>query len=64
MVVCGDDAGAKAEVTQLLKQGFGWKDVIDLGEITNARGSEMWLPLWVRLYGALQTPMFGMKITR
>jgi predicted dinucleotide-binding enzyme len=63
MVVCGNDAGAKAKVTELL-QSFGWKDVIDLGDITNARGTEQWLPLWVRLYGALKTPMFGMKIVR
>jgi len=64
MVVCGNDAMAKQEVTRLLKDGFGWRDVIDLGDITNARGSEMWLPLWVRLYGALGTPMFGMKVVR
>ncbi|MBS1124681.1 MAG: hypothetical protein H6Q90_6909, partial [Deltaproteobacteria bacterium] len=64
MVVCGNDAGAKAEVTRILKAWFGWKDVVDLGDITNARGSEMFLPLWVRLYGALQTPMFNIKIVR
>ncbi|MFN0249646.1 MAG: NADPH-dependent F420 reductase [Kofleriaceae bacterium] len=64
MFVCGNDAGAKAEVTRILKEGFGWKDVVDLGDITNARGSEMWLPLWVRLYGALKTPMFGLKVVR
>ena len=64
MVICGNDAAAKAQVTSILKEWFGWKDVVDLGDITNARGSEMWLPLWVRLYGALNTPMFGMKIVR
>jgi 8-hydroxy-5-deazaflavin:NADPH oxidoreductase len=64
MVVCGNDAAAKTEVTRVLKEWFGWKDVIDLGDITNARGSEMWLPLWVRLYGVLKTPMFGMKVVR
>jgi predicted dinucleotide-binding enzyme len=64
MVLCGNDAGAKAEVTRILKEWFGWKDVIDLGDISNARGSEMWLALWVRLYGALGTPMFGMKVVR
>jgi 8-hydroxy-5-deazaflavin:NADPH oxidoreductase len=64
MVICGNDAAAKGEVTQILKQWFGWNDVVDLGDITNARGSEMFLPLWVRLYGALQTPMFGIKIVR
>lgn len=64
MFVSGNDAAAKAEVTTLLTQGFGWKDVIDLGDISMARGTEMWLPLWVRLYGKLQTPMFNLKIVR
>jgi predicted dinucleotide-binding enzyme len=64
MIVCGNDAAAKTEVTRILTEWFGWKDVIDLGDITNARGMEMWLPLWVRLYGALKTPMFGIKIVR
>jgi hypothetical protein len=64
MLVCGNDAGAKAEVTRILKEWLGWKDVIDLGDISNARGAEMWLPLWVRLFGALGTPMFGMKVVR
>lgn len=64
MVMCGNDAAAKSEVSRILKEWFGWKDVVDLGDITNARGSEAWLPLWVRLYGALGTPMFGMKIVR
>lgn len=63
MMSCGNDADAKAAVTKLLAQ-LGWRDVIDLGDITNARGLEMWLPLWVRLYGALKTPMFGLKIAR
>jgi 8-hydroxy-5-deazaflavin:NADPH oxidoreductase len=64
MLLCGDDAGAKAEVTRILKDWLGWRDVIDLGGISNARGLEMWLPLWVRLYGTLQTPAFNMKIVR
>jgi len=34
----GDDADAKAEVTRLLGEWFGWRDVIDLGDITTARG--------------------------
>ncbi len=64
MVMCGDDASAKAEVTTILKDWFGWRDVIDLGDITNARGTEMRLALWVRLYGALKMPMFNMRIVR
>ncbi len=64
MVICGNDAAAKTQVTHLLRESFGWKDVIDLGDITNARGSEMFVALWVRLFGALGTPMFGIKIVR
>jgi hypothetical protein len=63
MFVCGDEAGAKAQVVELLKS-FGWRDVIDLGDLSNARGMEMLLPIWVRLFGALQTPLFNFKIAR
>lgn len=62
--VAGNDAAAKAEVTRVLEEWFGWKDVIDLGDITMARGTEMWLPLWVRLWGALGTPAFNLKVVR
>ena len=61
--VCGDDAGAKAEVTELL-QSFGWQDVIDLGDITSSRGTEMLMPIWLRLFGALQKPVFNFRIVR
>jgi predicted dinucleotide-binding enzyme len=61
--VCGDDPEAKAKVTELL-QGFGWTDIIDLGDITTARGTEMLLPIWLRLFGALQKPVFNFKIVR
>lgn len=61
--VSGNDADAKAQVTTLLQQ-FGWQDIIDLGDITTARGTEMLLPIWIRLMGALQTPMFNFKIVR
>jgi predicted dinucleotide-binding enzyme len=63
MFVCGDEAGAKTQVVELLKS-FGWRDIIDLGDISNARGMEMLLPIWVRLFGALQTPLFNFKIAR
>ncbi|MBL9013759.1 MAG: NAD(P)-binding domain-containing protein [Myxococcales bacterium] len=64
MLVCGNDAAAKAQVTRLLKEGFGWKDVVDAGDITNARGTEMYVVLWARLFGALNTPMFNIKLVR
>jgi predicted dinucleotide-binding enzyme len=61
--VSGNDAAAKAEVSELLRE-FGWSRIIDLGDITTARGTEMILPVWVRLYGALGTPLFNFKIVR
>jgi predicted dinucleotide-binding enzyme len=65
LFLCGNDAGAKAEVRTLLAS-FGWteNEMIDLGDITNARGTEQLLPIWVRLYGALQTPLFNFRIVR
>lgn len=62
--VSGNDAEAKAWVTALLKDGFGWKSVIDLGDISTARGTEMLLPIWIRLFGVFQTPVFNFKIVR
>jgi 8-hydroxy-5-deazaflavin:NADPH oxidoreductase len=60
--VSGNDAEAKAEVTRMLMEWFGWKNVIDLGDITSARGAEMYLPLWIRLMSALGSPMFNVKV--
>jgi predicted dinucleotide-binding enzyme len=64
LFICGNDAAAKARVIELLKQWFGWRTVIDLGDIATARGAEMLLPIWVRLMGALGTPFFNFKIVR
>jgi len=61
--VSGDDAAAKATVTEILT-GFGHQDVIDLGGIETARGTEMLLPLWLRTMGALGTGMFNIKVVR
>ncbi len=60
--VSGNDAGAKAKVTDILKNWFGWKTVIDLGDITTARGTEMMMPIWIRLMGIFQSPNFNYKI--
>ena len=62
--VCGNDAAAKAHVTEILTRWFGWRDVLDLGDISTARGPEMYLPLWLRLWGALATPMLNVKVVR
>jgi predicted dinucleotide-binding enzyme len=62
--VCGNDAGAKAQVTELLKGGFGWKYVVDLGDLTAARGQEMFVIFWVRLFSAGGSPMFNVHVVR
>jgi predicted dinucleotide-binding enzyme len=62
--VCGDDDEAKAQVTQLLTEAFGWRDVIDLGDLSAARATEMVLPVWLRLMGTLRTPAFNFKVVR
>ena len=61
--VSGNDQAAKAMVTELL-QSFGHTDVIDLGDLSTARGTEMLLPVWLRLMGALGTATFNFKIVR
>jgi predicted dinucleotide-binding enzyme len=61
--VSGDDADAKKEVSELLG-ALGHRDVIDLGDITSARGAEMMMPVWLRLWGVLGTVDFNFKIVR
>jgi 8-hydroxy-5-deazaflavin:NADPH oxidoreductase len=59
----GNDAGAKVK-TQWILESFGWKNIIDLGDITTARGAEQLLPIWVRLMGLFKTPQFNFHIAR
>jgi 8-hydroxy-5-deazaflavin:NADPH oxidoreductase len=63
MFVAGNSEDAKTEVQSILKQ-FGWNDIIDLGDITNARGMEMMLPIWVRTYAATKNGYLAFKIIR
>jgi 8-hydroxy-5-deazaflavin:NADPH oxidoreductase len=61
--VCGDHDGAKREVAGLLT-AMGWPPdaIVDLGPITSARGTEMYLALWLRLYGAVGSPDFNIAV--
>jgi 8-hydroxy-5-deazaflavin:NADPH oxidoreductase len=59
--VSGNDADAKAKVTELL-QSFGWTDIFDLGDITSARGTEMMMPIWLRAFGKLGNVPYNFKI--
>jgi predicted dinucleotide-binding enzyme len=63
MFVSGNDQDAKDWVRrELLESWFGWRHVLDLGDITAARGQEMWLPIWLRLMGATGTAAFNLRI--
>jgi 8-hydroxy-5-deazaflavin:NADPH oxidoreductase len=63
--VCSDDDGAKGEVTALLGE-FGWPEdrVIDLGGIQSARGTEMYLTLWLAMMNSFGTAQFNIAIPR
>lgn len=64
LFISGNDEDAKNEVIALLKEWFGWKSVINLGDISSARGTEMLLALSSRIYGAVGHPNFNFKIVR
>jgi 8-hydroxy-5-deazaflavin:NADPH oxidoreductase len=61
--VAGEDAGAKAVVKEILGE-LGWPagNVMDLGGLEAARGMEMYLPLWLALYGATGTAHVSVKV--
>jgi 8-hydroxy-5-deazaflavin:NADPH oxidoreductase len=61
--VSGNDADAKATVVALLRS-FGWTDVLDLGDLSTARGPEMYMALWIRLWGATKTGHLNIKVVR
>jgi predicted dinucleotide-binding enzyme len=61
--VSGNDAGAKQQVSDLLRS-LGWKTIVDLGDITSARGVEMILPLWLQLMGVFKSPVMNFHIAR
>ncbi len=61
--ISGNNPEAKNRVRKLLNQ-MGWKDdqLLDLGDITASRGTEMLLPLWLRLMGTKNTAAFNFKV--
>ena len=63
MFIAGNDNEAKQQVEAILKQ-FGWKDIINLGNISHARSMEMMLPIWLSNYMALHDPYVAFKIVR
>ena len=61
--VSGDDAEAKATVTALL-ESLGWEDVLDLGPLETCRGTELYLPLWLRMMQAVGSPQLNVRVVR
>jgi 8-hydroxy-5-deazaflavin:NADPH oxidoreductase len=63
--ISGDDQAAKRQAVELLGE-FGWPEdrVINLGDITTARGTETYVGLWLRLMGALGTAQFNIGLLR
>jgi predicted dinucleotide-binding enzyme len=61
--VSGNDAAAKRQTIALL-ESFGWPDIIDLGDITTARATEAYLPLWIALWRKLGTAAFNVSVVR
>lgn len=61
--ICGNDDAAKAEVRELLAT-FGWADgsILDLGDISAARGTEAYVLLWLRLMGVAGGPDVSIKV--
>jgi 8-hydroxy-5-deazaflavin:NADPH oxidoreductase len=59
----GNDSDAKKTV-QIMLQSFGWKDIMDLGDITSSRAAEMLMPVWLRAWGVLGNAPYNFKIAR
>ena len=60
--VSGNDIEAKATVVRILRDWFGWKQIIDLGGIETARGAEMYVLLWHNLRNAISSQRFNIKV--
>lgn len=58
----GDSAAAKARVASYVRDWFGWRSIIDLGDITTSRAVEMYIPLWRCLRRVNKSYYFNVKI--
>jgi len=63
--VSGNNESAKTTAKEILVS-FGWKqtNIIDLGDITTARGTEQLVSMWIRLLGTFKNPMFNFNIVK
>jgi predicted dinucleotide-binding enzyme len=65
LFMAGNDEGAKTRVKMLVTE-FGWNldNIVDLGDITAARGMEMYLMLFSRLNLSLKMRYFNIKVIK
>ncbi|MBD0691093.1 NADPH-dependent F420 reductase [Streptomyces sp. CBMA123] len=65
LFIAGNDADAKAETVALLGE-FGWPAewIVDLGDITGARATEMMMPFWLRMMGHFGSAEFNYSFRR
>jgi predicted dinucleotide-binding enzyme len=61
--VAGNDTAARAAVAQLLRD-FGWRDVVDLGDLTACRAMESLAPMWIRLNARFGHVWFNVAVLR
>jgi len=63
--MAGNDDGAKAVIGELLGE-FGWEpdELVDLGDLSGARGMDLYLPLRLRIFQHLDDPMFNLSVAR
>jgi len=62
--VAGDDVPSRERVARFLRDEFGWKTVVDLGDLTAARGLEMMIMVWIKIWQVLGTGDFNFKVVR
>ncbi len=60
--VSGNDIDAKATVVAILRDWFGWRSIVDLGDITTSRSVEMYVILWHTLRNTISSPRFNIKV--
>jgi hypothetical protein len=63
LFLSGNDDGSKRALRGLL-ESFGWRDILDLGDIGTARATESYLPLWLAVWKTLGTVAFNVKVIR
>lgn len=61
--IASNDVAAKQEVRKLL-ESFGWKDIIDLGDLGACRAMEQLIPLWMALEKRFDGPQFNLAVVR